>query len=327
MSTYQQFSPDLGKSPDSGRNHYNSGQDFLLSDLFATLALLYLKINFDPMIAKENIRRILEIIEKAGSTLLEMYKKQDLDIEMKADSTPVTEADKQSNEILRKELSDLSPDIPVISEESNIPDYHIRKKWNMFWLVDPLDGTKEFIYKNGRFCINIALILDGQPIFGMINNLRDNEIIWAFKNDKCYIKKDGVISALPQNITTGSKLKMVVSRFNMTEAEFEYADHLQSMGYSVELVALGASAKQCEIAKGLADIYPKFGRCYEWDTAAGQLIVETAGGLVLNPKDYSNITYNKESMLNPPLIMFSKKIKELIEEGNETFVHYHKNGN
>jgi len=112
------------------------------------------------MLAKENITQIVEMIEKAGNALLDVYKKQDLDIEMKADATPVTEADKLSNEMLRKDLKALFPDIPVISEESNIPDYSVRKKWHIFWLVDPLDGTKEFIYKNGRFCVNIALIED-----------------------------------------------------------------------------------------------------------------------------------------------------------------------
>lgn len=275
----------------------------------------------------EKIDQIIEIIEKTGNTLLELYAKQDLDIEMKPDATPITEADKLSNEALRKALKTLTPDIPVISEESDIPDYHIRKKWERFWLVDPLDGTKEFIYKNGRFCINIALIEDEQPVFGMINNIRDQEIIWAFKNDSCYLKKEGKISKLPVNTNTGSKLKMVVSRFNITEAEFEYIDFLQSKGYSLELIPLGASAKHCEIAKGLADIYPKFGRCYEWDSAAGQLIVETAGGMVVTPEDYGNLHYNKESMVNPPFIMFSRKIREQIEDGNEIFIHYHKTGN
>lgn len=278
------------------------------------------------MLVEDKIGQILEIIEKAGNALLDVYQKQDLDIEMKADATPVTEADRLSNEMLRKDLKSLFPDIPIVSEESNIPDYHTRKKWRTFWLVDPLDGTKEFIYKNGRFCVNIALIQDQQPVFGIINNIRDKEIIWAYKNDKCYIKKNGVISELPVNTSTGSKLKMVVSRFNMTEAEFEYIDYLQTKGYSIELIPLGASAKHCEIAKGLADIYPKFGRCYEWDSAAGQLIVETAGGMVVNPENYSNVEYNKESMINPPFIMFSKKVKEQIEEGNEIFLHYCKTG-
>lgn len=274
------------------------------------------------MFPEDKTEQIIEIIERTGNVLLELYKKQDLSIEMKPDATPITEADKLSNQMLRKELKTLFPDIPVISEESDIPDYHTRENWEYLWLVDPLDGTKEFIYKNGRFCINIALIQDGIPIFGIINNIIDKEIIWAYKNEKCYIKKDGHITELQPANTTGAKLKMVVSRFNMTEAEFEYIDYLQAKGYSLELIPLGASAKHCEIAKGNADIYPKFGRCYEWDSAAGQLIVETAGGLVVNPIDYSNIEYNKERMENPPFIMFSKKIREQIEEGNEIFIHH-----
>lgn len=268
------------------------------------------------------LEQIIALIEKAGNALLEIYKKQDLNIEMKADATPVTEADKLSNEMLWKGLKNIFPDIPIISEESNIPEYHIRENWKCLWLVDPLDGTKEFIYKNGRFCINIALIENNIPIFGIINNICDQEIIWAVKNDGCYIKKDGEISKLPSSPSTGSKLKMVVSRFNMTEAEFEYIDYLQSKGYSLELIPLGASSKHCEIAKGTVDIYPKFGRCYEWDSAAGQLIVETSGGMVINPDTFTNLEYNKESMVNPPFIMFSKKIKELIEDGNEVFIHH-----
>ncbi len=274
------------------------------------------------MFIKDKTEKIIEIIEKVGNILLEVYKKQDLSIEMKPDATPITEADKLSNEMLHKDLKMLFPDIPIISEESNIPDYHTRQNWEYFWLVDPLDGTKEFIYKNGRFCINIALIHHNQPVFGIINNIRDNEIIWAYKNDKCYIKKEGRIQELQSNNNTGAKLKMLVSRFNITEAEFEYIDYLQTKGYSVELIPLGASAKHCEIAKGNADIYPKFGRCYEWDSAAGQVIVEACGGITINPETYSNLEYNKENMENPPFIMFSKKIREQIEEGNEFFIHY-----
>lgn len=274
------------------------------------------------MIIKDKVDQIVALAEKAGNALLELYTKQNLDIEMKSDATPVTEADTLSNEILRKGLSALFPDIPIVSEESDIPDYHVRSKWEYLWLIDPLDGTKEFIYKNGRFCINIALIRNNIPVFGLINNIRDNEFIWAFKNEQCYIRKDGIISKLIPSQTTGSKLRLVVSRFNITEAEFEYIDYLQSKGYTLELIPLGASAKHCEIAKGEADICAKFGRCYEWDTAAGQLIVETAGGLMVNPENYSDITYNKENMQNPPFLMFSKRLKEQIEEGNEIFIHY-----
>lgn len=275
------------------------------------------------MTVKDKINQIITSIEKAGEVLLQLYQKQDLDIEMKADATPVTEADRLSNEIIRNELKNLFPDIPIISEESDLPDYHTRRKWEYLWLVDPLDGTKEFIYKNGRFCINIALIQNNVPVFGMINNIRDKEIIWAFRDEKCYIRKDGITSELLPVNRQDSKLRMVVSRFNITEAEFEYIDHLSSKGYSLELIPLGASAKHCAIAKGEADICAKFGRCYEWDTAAGQLIVETSGGMTVNPENYSDITYNKENMQSPPFIMFNKKIKEQIEEGNDLFVHYH----
>ena len=275
------------------------------------------------MQVKEKIEQVIALIEKTGDALREIYKKQDLSIEMKPDATPLTEADKLSNEMLSQGLKAIFPEIPVISEESNLPDFYTRRKWKYVWLVDPLDGTKEFIYKNGRFCINIALIDENKPVFGMIYNIQDNEILWAFKDEDCYIRKDGVNRLLQPVTGSSTKLKVAVSRFNITEAEFEYFDHLQSKGYTLELVPLGASSKQCEVAKGTIDIYPKFGRCYEWDSAAGQVIVETAGGLVVNPENYSSPEYNKkESMVNPPFIMFNERIKEQIEEGNDNFIHY-----
>lgn len=271
-------------------------------------------------IAKEHISEILEIIEKAGALLLEIYKKQDLEIQLKSDASPVTEADKQSNQLLRNELNHLFPDIPILSEESDIPDYSVRQKWKLFWMVDPLDGTKEFIYKNGRFCINIALIEDNIPIFGIINNICDHEIIWAFRDDTCYLKKGGITTELKAESPIGSKLKMAVSRFNITEAEFNYIDYLQDKGLIIELVPLGASSKQCEIAKGTIDLSPKFGQCYEWDTAAGQVIIETGGGMIVNSKTSKNLEYNKKDIKNPPFIMLSKKIKEQIEAGNDVFL-------
>lgn len=271
---------------------------------------------------QDKIEDIIRIIEKTGELLMYVYRKQDLDIEMKPDATPVTEGDKLSNEILCSELKKLFPEIPIISEESNTPEYSTRNKWKYIWIVDPLDGTKEFIYKNGRFCINIALLKNNIPVFGIINNIRDNEILWAFRGKKCYLKKGNNVQELTPQINLTNKLRMAVSRFNMTEAEFEYIDYLQSKGYTLELVPLGASSKHCELAKGNVDICPKFGRCYEWDTAASQVIVEASGGSTINAMTFLPLEYNKKELVNPPFIMFGKKLQLEIESGNQIFTGY-----
>lgn len=273
------------------------------------------------MAIQDKIADLLRMMEDTGEALREIYKKQDLGVEMKADATPVTEADKLSNEMLHRELKVLFPEIPIISEESKIPAYHIRTKWTQAWIIDPLDGTKEFIYKNGRFCINLALIENHVPIFGMINNIQDHEIVWAFRNEKCYIKKNNTIKEVFPKITASAKLRVAVSRFNMTEAEFEYIDYLETQGYPLELIPMGASSKHCAVAKGEADICLKFGRCYEWDTAAGQILVEAAGGIVLNAETQTPLEYNKKELVNPPLIMFGKKLKEEMEAGNRIFIN------
>lgn len=271
---------------------------------------------------QDKLEDLIQLIEQAGNTLREMYKIQDLEVEMKPDATPVTEADKLSNRILSTGIKKLFPDIPMISEESDIPSHSIRSKWKNVWIIDPLDGTKEFIYKNGRFCINIALIKDNIPVFGMINNIQDQEIVWAFRNEKCYIKKEGAIREVVPEIPTTPKLRIAVSRFNMTEAEFEYIDYLQTQGYIPELIPLGASSKQCAVALGRADICPKFGKCYEWDIAAGQIIIESAGGMVVNTETFVPPEYNKKELASPAFLMFSKKWKEEIEDGNKIFTNY-----
>lgn len=274
----------------------------------------------EPTIPMKNrIDQVLAIVEKAGDALRKIYKNPDYSIEIKPDATPVTEADKISNEILCEGFKAIFPEIPLISEEANIPEYSVRRKWKYYWLIDPLDGTKEFISKNGRFCINIALIYKDRPVFGLIYNILDNEIIWAIKYDKCYIKKDGVVSEMLSEEIDNPKLRIVVSRFHMTESEFAYIDFLQARKYIPELIPLGASAKQCEIAKGSADVFPKFGRCYEWDTAAGQIIIETTGGMVVNLNTFAAPEYNKEQMQNPPLLMFNSKITKQIKSDKQLY--------
>ncbi len=272
------------------------------------------------MKVRDKIEDIIRLVEETGDLLWQIYRKQDLAVEMKLDATPVTEADKLSNKRLCHGLLYLFPEIPVVSEELNIPDYRIREKWERFWLIDPLDGTKEFIHKTGSFCINIALIEKRIPVFGMIYNICNREILWAFRDDKCYIRKDGENGEFVVVPTDRPALRIAVSNFNRVEAEYRYIDSLKSRGYELEVIPMGASAKHCEIAKGTVDIYPKFGRCYEWDTAAGQIIVEMTGGGVREVETNAPMKYNKEELVNPSFIMYGKRAKQEMDPGDYLFI-------
>ena len=203
-----------------------------------------------------------------------------------------------------------------------MPPYEERVKWKYAWIVDPLDGTKEFIYRNGRFCINIALVEEGRPVFGMINNVCDGEILWAFESGECGMIRAGREEVLVNEPNTASKLKVAVSRFHLTEWEMQYIDYLRSLGHEVELVPLGASSKHCMLAEGKVDICPKFGKCSEWDVAAGQVLVEATGGLVVNAETGGKVCYNKENIISSPFVMFGKRVHEEIKGGNKTFLNF-----
>ncbi|WP_052634460.1 3'(2'),5'-bisphosphate nucleotidase CysQ family protein [Sanguibacteroides justesenii] len=274
------------------------------------------------MVIGSKIAGIQEIAEEAGRLILDIYNKQSFSVELKSDLTPLTEADKVSSEYVVSALQKLFPGIPVVSEELPLPDYKIRSGWRELWIVDPLDGTKEFIYRNGRFCVNIALVENGVPVFGMINNVNDGELVWGGVDVECGIKDGEGVGKLKTSVAGGNKLKVAVSRFNMTENEFQYIDYLKGLGYEVELFPFGTSLKQVMIAKGEMDICPKFGKCSEWDTAAGHAIVEASGGMVLNLETGRNLVYNKENMLSPPFIMFSKRIHDLIMAGDTRFYDF-----
>ena len=265
---------------------------------------------------------IQSVIENAGALVKEVYDKRNFNVELKGDMTPVTEADRASSEYIVGALRKLYPEVPVISEEASLPPYEERVKWKYAWIVDPLDGTKEFIYRNGRFCINIALVEEGRPVFGMINNVCDGEILWAFESGECGMIRAGREEVLVNEPNTASKLKVAVSRFHLTEWEMQYIDYLRSLGHEVELVPLGASSKHCMLAEGKVDICPKFGKCSEWDVAAGQVLVEATGGLVVNAETGGKVCYNKENITSSPFVMFGKRVHEEIKGGNKTFLNF-----
>lgn len=250
---------------------------------------------------------------EAGLEILRIYNYPDSDflIEHKADNSPLTIADKAGHKIIETRL--LTTNLPVLSEEGkNIP-YSIRKNWKKFWMVDPLDGTKEFIKRNGEFTVNIALIENGKPVIGIIyvpvNKTLylgiQNEGAWKMEqaNTNCScseIKEKGI--RLPQTVKTDI-YRIVGSRSHMSQETEKYISKLEKKFGTVEIVSKGSSLKICMVAEGVACEYPRFGPTMEWDTAAGHAIANAAGKNLWLTDFSKELIYNKENLLNPFFIV------------------------
>jgi len=251
------------------------------------------------MLSRHDISKINNIVYEAGYKILEIYNGPNFDVEVKSDNSPLTIADKKSNSIIENGLKSLFPAIPILSEEGNDIDYLERSKWEYFWLVDPLDGTKEFIKKNGEFTVNIALIRNGSPVFGSVYAPFVDELFWAFENMGAWkIKNKSEIKRI--NVSNISdKVRIVISRSHPNGKVLEYINKFKNH----ELIRMGSSLKLCCIAEGKADIYPRLGPTSEWDIAAAQCIVEEAGGSVLEYSSNKPLSYNKKDILNPFFIV------------------------
>lgn len=245
---------------------------------------------------------------EAGEKILEIYKK-DFKIFEKEDTSPLTEADQASNEIIQSYLN--TTKFPIISEENKEVDFNIRREWNACWMVDPLDGTKEFIKRNDEFTVNIALIRDKVPTLGVIYVPVTRELFFADVEQK-YSKKlivpKGEISnvnfddaiELGQITSEQELVRIVGSRSHMSTETLEYVKKVEEeSGKKVEIVSKGSSLKFCLVAEGLADVYPRFAPTMEWDTAAGQAICNAIGINVINDESKQSLLYNKENLLNP----------------------------
>lgn len=239
------------------------------------------------------INKLLSIAQEAGEEILKVYQGS-IDVEYKDDKSPLTLADRMSNECILKGLSEAYPEIPILSEESRQADYGVRRNWKEFFLIDPLDGTKEFIGKNGEFTVNIALVRDGVPIIGVVYAPVTGEMYYT-DGEKAY-KLTGeeryVISPREQK----DKFLVVASKSHFTDETKEY---IEKLGKPYELVNIGSSLKLCLVAEGKADIYPRLGPTMEWDTAAAHAIVRAAGKKVYIYGTDSELCYNKEDLRNP----------------------------
>lgn len=235
--------------------------------------------------------KIVKIAEEAGRAILQVYESADLGITYKDDKSPLTEADKRSHAIIGEALAELTPDIPVLSEEGKDIPYEQRKNWQRFYLVDPLDGTKEFIKRNGEFTVNIAIIDRGRPALGVIHIPAQGVSYFAAEDAGAYRKAmDGSKTRIE---TTGAiatdELIVTASRSHGADELERFLEHLSVRSR----VSAGSALKFCMIAEGRADIYPRFGPTWEWDTAAGHAIVLEAGGRVVDTGGTDELQYNK----------------------------------
>jgi len=253
------------------------------------------------------VEEIKEIAVKAGDEILKIYADESLfGIEKKSDDSPLTKADQQSNAIIVDGLERLSTQYPIISEENKLIEYSERKNYKTFWLVDPLDGTKEFIKRNGEFTVNIALISEQKPVLGVVYVPVTGEMYWAEKNKGAFYSKDGKTKELCANTFTmkDKGLKVVCSRSHINQETQDFIAQLQNP----DTVSKGSSLKFLILANGGAELYPRIGPTMEWDTAAAHIVLEEAGGSVIEYGKDTPLVYNKENLLNPYFIAAANKI-------------------
>ncbi len=250
----------------------------------------------------------IEASLKAGKVIMEVYNSV-IEVEYKDDKSPLTEADKRANDIINTFL--MPTQIPIISEENKQTEYSIRKKWNTCWVVDPVDGTKEFIKRNGEFTVNIALVENGKPKLGVIYVPATKVIYFAnvLKGEsfKTELKShDTSVEEVLNNATrlqpkhaNSNPVQVVGSRSHMSQETLDFIDELKHTGKEVEIVSKGSSLKFCLVAEGNADVYPRYAPTMEWDTAAGQAICNAVGIKVISKETNQPLLYNKENLLNP----------------------------
>ena len=249
------------------------------------------------------IHSIIEIAINAGEAILEIYK-QDFTVELKTDNSPLTIADKKSNDIIVTALKNIDATIPIISEENKLLEYEIRKSWKKCWIVDPLDGTKEFIKKNGEFTVNIALVENGIPVLGVVHVPAQQITYFAEIGKGSFKIENNITTALKiRSLAADGILKIVGSRSHQTPELLEYVAQQKLKFATVDFVAAGSSLKFCLLAEGKADVYPRLGPTMEWDTCAGQIVATEAGAEVLRFDNLQPLTYNRQDLLNPFFIV------------------------
>ncbi len=261
----------------------------------------------DLQIKLELIEQLIEISKEAGKAILEVYN-TNFDYQIKEDLSPLTQADTVSHNIICDRLKILTPDIPIISEENSDIPFNIRSLWKKYWLIDPLDGTKEFIKRNGEFTVNIALIENNMPILGVIYIPISNQTYWGSNNlGSFYIQ--GNRKAIQINVSQNSENPLTIA----TSASHPSKDlgNLLEKIKNYKIIKKGSSIKLCLVACGEADVYLRLGPTSEWDTAAGEAIAMYAGGS-MKKVDGSLMAYNKKKKLRNEYFIVAKN-EELVD--------------
>ena len=255
----------------------------------------------------ELVQPTIALARAAGERILEVYNSSDFAISEKEDASPLTAADLASHETIIQGLRELTPDIPILSEESAAVELAERASWQRFWLVDPLDGTKEFIKRNGEFTVNIALIDQHVPILGVVYVPVQQSCYYALAGQGAFLQQAGQ-TPQPIKVTTPctTPVRVVGSRSHAGPHLQAFIDQLGAH----ELVSIGSSLKLCLVAAGQADIYPRLGPTSEWDTAAAQCVVEQAGGQVLTVSGERLLYNTKESLLNPHFLVIADQTRD-----------------
>lgn len=258
----------------------------------------------------KNIETAIYASLRAGSEILNIYTSDTIEVKTKSDNSPLTIADKNANDAIIDILQ--STNIPIISEEIKNQPYDIRKNWEYAWIVDPLDGTKEFVKRNDEFTVNIALIYKGEPIAGVIYTPVLDELYFSICSEGAYKlpKASTTIDSFKYNTLTSisftlplarnsSKYTVVGSRSHMNTETETYINAVKEKQGEVDIMTKGSSLKLCMIAEGAADLYPRFAPTSEWDIAAGHAIIKGAGGEIIQKDNSKPLEYNKEDILNP----------------------------
>ncbi len=249
------------------------------------------------MLEKIDLNTVVAIAEKAGSAIMAIYAK-DFAVEYKEDDSPLTEADTRSNEIICQALAASFPDIPLLSEENKAVPYDERKNWEYYWCIDPIDGTKEFIKKNGEFTVNIALIHQETPVLGVVYAPALGDMYKAKRGEGAF--KNGERLPLKRNLTPEMYLNVVASKSHLSEETQAFIDELAKGTEEINQVSKGSSLKLCMVAEGEADVYPRLAPTMEWDTAAADAVVRESGKMTYQfGETEAPLVYNKENLLNP----------------------------
>ena len=249
---------------------------------------------------------VRRIAEEAAEAILQVYQSSDFQVAVKEDLSPLTQADLASHRHITAGLEAMSPDLPILSEESQGITIEERRYWDTYWLVDPLDGTKEFVRRNGEFTINIALIRDHRPVLGVVHLPVSGQTYWAAEGEGAFRTTNGETVQLQSAQTVGQSVKVVASRSHASTPTVMFLDRM-ARDYDLQVLSKGSALKLCMVAEGEADLYPRLAPTMEWDTAAAQCVVEQAGGHVTTLSS-EPLQYNKEDLLNPFFMVASPAV-------------------